>query len=440
MPRQFNAAKPEDRQIAANLAAHVAGDSNPATRPARPATEDELEQGRDLYENLGCIACHKLTPPKEDDEFNRTSLHYVNAKFSPAALKAHLLSPHRHHPTSRMPDFQISEGEASLLVGYLAAAAEGKVEALPELAKADAALGAKQFVEFRCVNCHAEKETTSGSIVHSLFRRPTEGCLSADPTLRRDAPAMHFTREERAAMIAYLKDQPKQYFVHVPARQSQALFEELRCAACHKRDHDQATRIAVLTEESEKGLTPELLPDLTWAGEKLHRRWTEKQIAGQLDYRARPWLKARMPAFPAYAEALSLGLEAEHGVPDTAPLRSSPKRESKENLVEIGRQLTLKENLDCRQCHAIGDLEPMGDEKTKLAPGINFAHIRERLTHDYYLRFTLDPPRWDVSNRMPKLAADGRTTKVTTFYDGDAEKQFEAIWHYLQTVEKPSKP
>ena len=131
-------------------------------------------------------------------------------------------------------------------------------------------------------------------------------------------------------------------------------------------------------------------------------------------------------------------MQAEHGVPDTAPLFGPPKRESKENLVETGRQLTLKENLDCRQCHAIGDLEPMGDEKTKLAPGTNFAHIRERLTHDYYLRFTLDPPRWDVSNRMPKLAADGRTTKVTTFYDGDAEKQFEAIWHYLQTVEKPS--
>lgn len=90
--------------------------------------------------------------------------------------------------------------------------------------------------------------------------------------------------------------------------------------------------------------------------------------------------------------------------------------------------------LDCRQCHPIGSLPPTGDKNTLLAPGINFALTRERIRYDFYRRFTLDPPRYDVSTRMPKLAAEGRTTKVKDILDGDARQQFEAVWHYLQTV------
>ena len=42
------------------------------------------------------------------------------------------------------------------------------------------------------------------------------------------------------------------------------------------------------------------------------------------------------------------------------------------------------------------------------------------------------PPRYDTNTRMPKLAPDGKKTKVTKFFDGDAQKQFDAIWEYLK--------
>jgi hypothetical protein len=136
-----------------------------------------------------------------------------------------------------------------------------------------------------------------------------------------------------------------------------------------------------------------------------------------------------MPAFPGYAEELAKGLAAEHGVAGDDGARPFDPEAAK-----VGEQLTLKVHLDCRQCHAVGDLQPTGDEKTRLAPGINFADIGQRLRYDYYHRFVLDPPRWDVTSRMPQLAPDGKTTKVTSFYDGDAAKQFDAIWHYIQSV------
>lgn len=139
-----------------------------------------------------------------------------------------------------------------------------------------------------------------------------------------------------------------------------------------------------------------------------------------------------MPAFPAdYAARLAVGLAVEHG----AGLDFRHSEPPKPDLVELGRRLTLKDGgLDCRQCHGIGRLQPQGDDRTKLAPGINFAQSRERLRGDYYHRFVLDPPRYELATRMPKLSADGKTTKATAILNGDAKQQFEALWHYIQTV------
>ena len=45
-------------------------------------------------------------------------------------------------------------------------------------------------------------------------------------------------------------------------------------------------------------------PPLTWAGEKLKPEWTAAFLAGQVKYKPRPWLRSRMPAFPARAGLL----------------------------------------------------------------------------------------------------------------------------------------
>jgi hypothetical protein len=45
----------------------------------------------------------------------------------------------------------------------------------------------------------------------------------------------------------------------------------------------------------------------------------------------------------------------------------------------------------------------------------------------------LDPPRVDISTKMPKFAADGKTTAVPAL-DSNAARQYEALWHYIQTL------
>ena len=137
-----------------------------------------------------------------------------------------------------------------------------------------------------------------------------------------------------------------------------------------------------------------------------------------------------MPAFPRYARVLAQGLAVEHAVdPDEAkPIVVDPA------LVAVGEKLTLQTGLDCRQCHGIGNLQPRGDKNTKISEGINFTYIRDRLRHESYQRFMFDPPRFDINTNMIKLSANGITTKVKQYYDADAHKQFEALWHYIHSL------
>ena len=118
MPRSLNAAQAADRQIAADIAVYL--DSLRAVEPASdvaPQVESDAPplDGRILYEDLGCIACHRLTAPAESDENRRQSLHFVAAKFLPGQLANFLLKPQSHYPKTRMPDFRLTVDEAAAL-------------------------------------------------------------------------------------------------------------------------------------------------------------------------------------------------------------------------------------------------------------------------------------------------------------------------------------
>jgi hypothetical protein len=161
-----------------------------------------------------------------------------------------------------------------------------------------------------------------------------------------------------------------------------------------------------------------------------------EQIAGQLAYRARPWLKARMPAFGPYGESLATGLASNHGLGHeslvndiwTAQRRASAK---------LGERLTEREGgLDCRLCHALGGEDLRLDNR---AQGIGLSLISQRLRPEYYERWMHDPLRIDPQTAMPRFSADGVTTKVTEVLDGDARQQFQAIWEYLEQLgEQPA--
>ena len=434
----------EERQQAADVVEYLSSlKLPPAPRPpftlAPPFPARDLALGNVLWDDLGCIGCHRRAFDRDDQPTDgRSSLIFAYDKFVPGALTNYLREPHRHFAWTRMPTFALSDDEARSLAHAVIESAK-QDDQRPELRvrrpKGDVARGQKLFASLGCRQCHrvSRDEPMPKPHLPSVFGKAiARGCLS-EPDERRvpRSPDFHFEPAERTALLALLRGDERQLATDTPTDVSRRFVAELKCAVCHPRDGRMSSLPEILAEEGATGRPPEVLPNLTWAGEKLHAPWIQSLLAGQIAERPRPWMKLRMPSFPARAGLLADGLAREHGLSSDP----SPRPNFEPQLAEIGEALATRAGLlDCRQCHSIGPLAPTGDKNTLLAPGINFALTRERIRHDFYRRFTLDPPRYDVTTRMPKLVIDGRTTKVKNVFDGDARQQFDAVWHYLQTV------
>lgn len=419
-------------QEANDIAAYLLdGQENTA---AEPAQQDDalIASGEALYEQQGCISCHHFGNTNDLDPYGRLSLQAVNSKFVRGALAEFLQDPRAHYPATRMPDFQLKEQEARQLAAYLRSVSKEFTSepliANRALAAGNAQRGEVLFRSRGCQSCHAVGTQTpiQNPRLGLVAAADSAGCLS---TKHGQAPDYALSQNERELLRQFIdQDLGSLEQVH-PMEASQRLFGQLRCAACHDRDGVRSQRVLVIAEEG-SGQFPEVLPQLTWAGEKFQSDWLETLLRGNLTYKSRPWVKARMPAFPAYAKALTEGFAHEHAMSAEA----SPPVAAESELVAIGEKLTLQSGLDCRQCHAIGDLQPRGDKDTQINIGINFTYIRDRLRRESYDRFMIDPPRYDINTKMIRLSVNGRTTKLKEYFDADAHQQFGAIWHYIQSL------
>ncbi|WP_197444227.1 DUF6797 domain-containing protein [Maioricimonas rarisocia] len=452
MPHVLSSDAATARQQALDLAAWLTGGTIGSGEDVASASRSVTEDGEILFEDLGCIACHRFTPPDEDDDFDRVSLAFAAAKLQPGALVAFLQQPHRHFRTSPMPDFALSAEEATALAAFIRSESEGELPEWSADAAGNSERGRELFVSLKCAACHgtpdsdsrrdSSAEVTSVAVVPVAgWPQSQRGCLGEPASATHKGPRYRFTDDERIALNRFLETGGRSLLQPAVHEAAARTIRRLRCTACHDRDASRAIRGPVIIEEGSRGIPPERLPSLTWAGDKLHSDWLHKQFTGELPQRTRTWLTARMPAFPADATVLTEGLAAQHGLADS----SAEPPAAEPSLIETGKRLTARDALDCRQCHGVGPLEPRGDDRTKIAPGINFKLIRQRVRPDFYTLFVLDPPRYDIGTKMPKLTTDGRTTRVTGILDGDARKQFEALWQYIhhfdhEAGDKPDSP
>tara|TARA_R110002049_G_scaffold47902_1_gene138377 strand:+ start:66162 stop:70448 length:4287 start_codon:yes stop_codon:yes gene_type:complete len=400
-------------------------------------------EGEERFETLGCIVCHHFDAPAPNDPQNRVSLFHVDAKYLDGALTQFLLNPTAHDAATEMPDFRLSTDEAFSLAQFVRASSKdaSRKTQMEDLPTGDPKRGQALFVSSGCQQCHAAGDDfpMQPKRLPVDLMSPESGCLGANSltasTSTRDkSPHYSLTSDQRQSIRSFLRQSDSHPLRFDPVETSMRLVKQLRCIHCHDRDGQSSLRPLVIAQEG-SGRLPEPLPSLTRAGEKLQPEWTRKLLAGQITERSRPWLAARMPAFPAYAQTLAKGLALEHGV-DPHALADHAFDPA---LAEIGEALTLQTGLDCRQCHAIGELQPRGDKDTKIALGINFAQIRERMRPDAYHRFMIDPPRYDINTRMIKLSENGLTTKLKDYFDASADAQFGAVWHYIQSLPRKER-
>ena len=198
MPRMFAADKPADRQKAADIATYLSGlgEADVPSEAALPKSPDVA--GAALFEDLGCVACHRLTEPAEHDPYDRLPLAHAAEKFRPGKLAEFLRRPHSHYPQTRMPDFALTAAEAAALAQHLAGGEQVKRPAVPELAKADARRGEALFREQRCQVCHAVSDRPAVQTSLVPLGDLSRGCMADDPARAGAAPRFSLTARQIA--------------------------------------------------------------------------------------------------------------------------------------------------------------------------------------------------------------------------------------------------
>jgi mono/diheme cytochrome c family protein len=409
--------------------------------------------GGRIVARLGCIGCHTLPDrdPATPDPRGRIPWRNIKAKFQPDALIAFLKKPEEHFAWIRMPNFHFSDDEARNVAAYLL---KNSKDLDGETPNGDAANGQKLVQSAGCLSCHtiAGQNELKAPAISDLAK----GCLAKDATARGKAPDFGLDEPTRDALVAFISTDRASLKQDTPPEFAERQISELGCVNCHSRDRtpDAWDDLVKETESLSKGDIVDIessaggkglpgepapgtgdqqRPPLTWVGEKLKPNWMADFIAGKIDYKPRAWMRARMPSFPARAQGITIGLALEHAVPTTLP----PEKPANVELAKIGKQLVSRNGgLSCVQCHGIGSIGPIAPFE---APSINFKYVNERLRKDYFDRWMRDPIRLVSTTKMPKFQNDGKTA-LTDILDGDADKQFDAIWEYLKAGRKIVHP
>ncbi len=407
---------------------------SPAPETSERAGSEILERGKATYDSLGCIACHTLSdtpaPPL-------VSLRLVESKWHPQALVSYLLEPEEEDPWSSMPNYRLREDEARSLAGYLISRSRAHGSFRSSSAAGDVSRGRALVASSGCLNCHEISglaSTMEAPPLSKAKRNRSTGCLA--PAGWEKAPRFSFDQRQRTDLESLLASRTdslwRRSWMEFATRQR----DRLQCQGCHDLDATKgrwSPLIARFGKERalQAGTNEEetihlKIPPITFAGEQFQPNWMEQLLAGSLATKTRPRLSARMPSFPSYAAGLVRGLAAEHGF---APLDETRPMVN-EQLREAGRLLVNHGALGCVQCHSVHSHPALAGADTET---IDLDLMSRRLRHPFYLRFMREPQQVLNGTMMPTFMVGDRST-LKTVYDGDGEKQLQALWDFMRSL------
>ena len=154
----------------------------------------DVDRGRELFHQVGCVACHGADPNHEsaevaasptdqllelldEDELAELGLSGASrpgpvqslgdpaAKYSAHSLTSFLLAPETVRPSGRMPNLKLLPTEAADIAAYLLAQRSQQPpagESSFQIASAEAiAAGRDWFAKLRCNACHGGTETAT---------------------------------------------------------------------------------------------------------------------------------------------------------------------------------------------------------------------------------------------------------------------------------------
>lgn len=453
---------------------------------ARPVNQGEYQKsiatGQKLYLTAGCAACHgdKLTQPPtrkkkddpdEDDKPQLTGddsayslgtagpqgfylLGSPGSKTRPEVLAKYLENPLATNPHGRMPNMVLNGEEARDIARFLCRQVDDTIDyAMPPepkvkpssllpkddkdpLAAADLKgadqwkeVGRRLFLAKGCVNCHTVQEkgknlpVTTAPTLAKVQENRTAGCVAEKPDPAK-VPVYSLDAKQKQAITNFLANGLGGAGSNAPSYQSRAALKRFNCLNCHNRDGEGGIALELADQmkmlekaENADDVSP---PRLTGVGHKMRSSWM-RQVLTQ-GGRARPWMTLRMPQYgEGNVGGLTEGLAKLEG---TTPDDTIGKAEFTAAKVEAGRTLAGKNGHGCVSCHDLSGVQSGGTR------GPDLATTNQRVRYDWYLRWMHLPQRIAPGTKMPQVAIDGKSL-LTTVFDGDADRQFEALWAYF---------
>ncbi len=386
-----------------------------ATFLAHGPVPARVDEGRALFDSVGCVACHGpfesigASPPGARHPLT------PSATWTGGRLLNALVDPEQHLP------LDITVDEADALGAALAG--RGGFDVM-----GDAEAGARLFIEVGCAACHTalDGSTQRPDVTALADLTGSGGCLAGNAG---NAPQFTLTADEHAALGAALAVSAT-WSPHVsPADTLQRALHRHDCLSCHVRDGrggppaEWRAAFTTVDEDVDLGDEGRLPPDLSDIGSRMTTHALRRVLVE--GHRARPWMSTRMPLYGESAEGLAELFTRSAGLWPDAP-EAWPGVD--DEAVLAGRELVGTEGMNCISCHLFGDRDPAG------TPGLHLDGMAERMRYEWFTNWMSDPQRMRPGTRMPAFGEAGHSS-IESLYDGDFGRQVDALWAYLSLGE-----
>lgn len=290
--------------------------------------------------------------------------------------------------------------------------------------------GKRNFAALGCVKCHDDVKDASDplpALAALAALVATRGCLS-DSEVR--TPRFHLSAAQTALIRPLLATVEQ-----TELGQSEIINKSLvtfNCIACHERSElggvSPERNQYFVGSKKELGNQGRIPPPLTLVGAKLPMPWIkEVMLNGQ---QQRTYLATRMPQF---GEANVGHLAPLFEKVDTLEEVTFPEIEDVDQAKRAGHELVGSTGFSCIACHDFNGQKASG-------PGaMEIIHATQRLKKDWFYLYLLNPARFQPGTIMPAAWPGGHVFKQHIL-GGDAKRQIESIWVYLEDGTRAKNP
>ncbi|MGY8767181.1 MAG: c-type cytochrome [Pirellulales bacterium] len=287
--------------------------------------------------------------------------------------------------------------------------------------------GKAEFAKQGCVNCHDDIKVPKSPQKPWVELTSIKGCLSET---KGAWPDFHLSNKQRNQIRKSLPGISTK-----PLTATEQLHKSLvtfNCLACHARtDLGEVSpeRNQYFTgEHHELGNENRIPPPLTQVGAKLPTAWLkEVLIHGQ---QQRNYMHTTMPQFGETNVGHLINLFEE--VDQLDPVEFAEIKDVA-RYKAAGHQLIGTTGFSCIACHDFNGQKAAG-------PGaMDIINSTSRLKKDWFYHFILKPSRFRANTVMPTAWPNGHVFKKEIL-DGDAKKQIESLWIYLEDGQRTKNP